>query len=545
MDRPLGRSFATRSVVLARRGLAATSQPLATQVAVDLLRCGGTAVDAAIGANALLCLVEPTGAGLGGDLFALVYDAGTRQVTAYNGSGRSPKDLDREALIERGLERIPSRGPLPITVPGCVDGWFALHERHGRLPLAEVLAPAIEYCREGFPVSPIVALEWSANAAVLGEYESFRQQFLPGGRAPRVGELFQNRNLADTLEQLARGGRDAFYRGEIAERIERFLEREGGFLSVEDLRDHRGEWTVPLSSSYRGHEVWQVGPNTQGLAALQMLNVLERYELGRYSFDDPRLLHLLVEAKKLAYEDRARWYADPDFCDIPVHELVSKDYAARRAEQLSEEHAALSYDAGNPALDHGDTVYLCTADGEGNCVSLIQSNFRGMGSGLAPDGLGFVLQNRGELFDLKPGRFNTYERGKRPFHTIMPGLVTRAGVPWMVFGVMGGAMQPQGQVQILVNRIDLGMDLQEAGDAPRFMHTGSSDPTGGRMKDGGRVLLESGFRFETVRGLQERGHRVGWARGVYGGYQALGFDPASRVWSGASDARKDGQAAGY
>jgi gamma-glutamyltranspeptidase/glutathione hydrolase len=545
MDRPIGQSFATRSAVYAPRAMAATSQPLATSAALELLRRGGSAVDAAIGANAVLCLVEPTGAGIGGDLFALCWDEQQRRLHGFNGSGRSPRDLRREMFIERGLERIPARGPLCVSTPGCVDGWFELHARFGRLPMAEVLAPAIAYARDGFPLSPVIAWEWSLNARTLGGYSSFSEQFLPGGRAPRAGETFENPNLARTLERLVEGGRDAFYKGEIAERIERHMEAEGGFLSVDDLADHRGEWVEPIGSSYRGHHVWQIGPNTQGIAALQMLNLLEHFDLAALGRDDPRYLHLLVEAKKLAYEDRARWYADPEFAEVPVDELVGKEYALSRVGLIDPERAARTVDAGNPTLDQGDTVYLCAADAEGNMVSLIQSNFRGMGSGMAPEGLGFVLQSRGELFDLKPGRFNTYEPNKRPFHTIMPGFVTRDGRPWMAFGVMGGAMQPQGQVQVLTGRVDFGLDLQEAGDAPRVQHVGSSDPTGARMKDGGRVELESGFSQSTVRGLQERGHRVALARGVFGGYQAIGRDRAHRVWCGATDSRKDGHAGGF
>ncbi|MEO0650008.1 MAG: gamma-glutamyltransferase [Planctomycetota bacterium] len=532
-------------MVHAQGGMAATSQPLATQTALDLLRRGGSAVDAAIGANAVLGLVEPTGAGIGGDLFALVWDAEQRQLEGFNGSGRSPRDLRRSELIDRGLERLPSQGPLTVSTPGCVDGWFELHDRHGRLPIADVLAPAIAYAREGFPVAPVVAHEWAAEASRLGEYDAFREQFLPEGRAPAAGELFSNPNLAATYEQLVAGGREAFYRGELAERIEAFMEREGGFLSVDDLGDHRGEWVTPVSTHYRGYEVWQIGPNTQGLATLQMLNLLERYDLAALGPDHPQALHLMLEAKKLVYEDRARWVADPEFADVPTAELISKEYADARAERIDEGRASLRVEAGNPTLDQGDTVYLAAADRDGNLVSLIQSNFRGMGSGMAPDGLGFVLQSRGELFDLKPGRFNTYEPNKRPFHTIMPGFVTRDGEPWMGFGVMGGAMQPQGQVQVLCGRIDHGFDLQEAGDAPRWLHAGSSEPTGKRMRHGGEVALESGFSYAAVRGLQERGHRVAWDRGVFGGYQAIGWDPQQRVWSGASDARKDGHAGGF
>lgn len=552
MDRPIGRAFASRSVVHARGGVAATSQPLATQTALALLADGGNAVDAAIGANAVLALVEPTGAGVGGDLFALVWDAETAALAGYNGSGRSPLALAPEHFAERGLDRVPAHGPLSVSTPGCVDGWVALHERFGRLALATVLAPAIRYAREGFPLSPVIAHEWAANARALGRFESFRAQFMPDGRAPRAGEVFANPGLAYTLELVAEFGREGFYAGEVPERIEALMRAEGGFLSARDLAEHEGEWVAPVGASYRGVDVWQIGPNTQGLATLQMLNLLEFFDLGDRGPDDPRYLHLLVEAKKLAYADRARWYADPEHAAIPVGELIGKDYAAARVDAIDRDHAARDVEPGAglagpaaAALDAGDTVYLAVGDGDGNFVSLIQSNFRGMGSGLAPVGLGFVLQDRGELFDLVPGRPNSYAAGKRPFHTIMPGFATRGGEPWMCFGVMGGAMQPQGQCQVLVNRIDFGLDLQESGDAPRALHEGGPDPTGADRRGGGRVYLESGFAPETVRGLLARGHRVGAARGVFGGYQAVGWDPARRVLSAASEARKDGHAAGF
>ncbi|QDU66587.1 gamma-glutamyltransferase family protein [Engelhardtia mirabilis] len=545
MDRPIGRPFAARSTVYARGGVAATSQPLATQTAIELLRRGGSAVDAAIGANAVLGLVEPTGSGVGGDLFALVWDAENRKLSGYNGSGRSPLGLSREHLLGLGLDRIPAHGPLSVSTPGCVDGWVALHERFGRLPLADLLEPAIAYAREGFPVSPVIAHEWAANARRLGGFDGFRSQFMPGGAAPQAGQVFSNPNLARTYRRIATHGREGFYRGDVPERIEAAMRAEGGFLCARDLAEHRGEWVEPVGANYRGVDVWQIGPNTQGIATLQMLGLLEHFALDRRGPDDPRWLHLLVEAKKLAYADRARWYADPDQAEIPVAELVSKDYAAARVGSIDELRAATDVAPGDPRLDAGDTVYLAIGDGDGNFVSLIQSNFRGMGSGIAPEGLGFVLQDRGELFDLAPGRPNTYAPGKRPFHTIMPGFATRDGEPWMSFGVMGGAMQPQGQVQILVGRIDFGLDLQEAGDAPRALHEGGPEPTGAERRGGGRVYLESGFSQGTVRDLLARGHRVGAARGVFGGYQAVGWDPVARVLSGASESRKDGHAAGF
>ncbi len=545
MDRTTGSPFATRSEVLGRGGMAACSQPLATQTAVEVLRSGGSAMDAAIAANAVLCVVEPTGAGIGGDLFALAWDAEQGRLEGLNGSGRSPRDLRREHFTERGLERIPRRGALAVSVPGCVHAWGQLHERQGRLPLDELLAPAIEYAREGFPVSEVIAAEWAQGAQALAEFEGFREQFLIEGRAPRLGEVFRNPNLADTLQAIAEGGPAAFYRGEIAEAIEATVQEEGGFLSTEDLEEHRSAWVDPISTTYRGFEVFEVPPNSQGPVVLQMLNLLEHFDLGAAGFGSADHLHLFTEAKKLAYEDRARWIADPEFSELPTDELISKEYAKRCVEQIDPRRAARRIAASNPSLDQGDTVYLCTADAEGNMVSLIQSNFRGMGSGIAPGGLGFVLQNRGELFDLAPGRGNSFEPGKRPFHTILPAFVTHEGKPYMAFGVMGGAMQPQGQVQILLNHLDFGMGLQAAGDAPRVVHEGSSGPTGERMRSGGLLALESGFEPLVLRQLMERGHRLGHARGQFGGYQAIGRDPYSGVLRGASESRKDGYAAGF
>ncbi len=544
-DRITGRSFATRSEVIARHGMAATSQPLATQAAVDILQQGGSAVDAAVAANAVLALMEPTGCGLGGDLFAMVWDAASGKLHGLNGSGRSPRSLTLEEFRRRGLTRVPSHGPLPVTVPGAVDGWFALHGRFGRLPMTKVLEPAIRYAREGFPVSELVAYYWERSAPLLSRFAGFKETFLPGGRAPRKGEIFRNPDLAGTLERLAGGGRDAFYKGEIARTIDAFMKREGGFLSYEDLTAHGSEWVEPVSASYRGYDVWELPPNGQGIAALQMLNLLEGYDLAELGFGSADYVHLFVEAKKLAFEDRAKWYADPAFNEIPVERLISKGYAAERRKLIDPRHAARSYEAGNPALDEGDTIYLATADGDGNMVSLIQSNYRGMGTGLVPDGLGFVFQDRGELFDLAEGRFNTYAPGKRPFHTIIPAFITKDGKPFLAFGVMGGATQPQGHVQIVVNLVDFGMGFQEAGDAPRILHEGSSEPTGERMTDGGQVSLEAGFAWEAVRELLDRGHRVAWANGPYGGYQGIGVDPATGVYYGASEGRKDGQAAGY
>lgn len=546
-DRISDAPFATRSEVIARNGMAATSHPLATQIALDILKQGGTAMDAAIAANAALGLMEPTGNGIGGDLFAIVWDPESGKLHGYNGSGRSPAGLSLAEFERRGLKAVPPRGPLPVTVPGTVDGWFALHQRFGKLSMAEVLAPTISYAREGFPLTEVIAYYWQRSVPALSPYPGFVEQFTIDGKAPVKGQIWTNPNLADTLSKIASGGRDAFYKGEIARTIDAYFKAHDGFLRYEDMAAHQGEWVQPVSVNYRGYDVWELPPNGQGIAALQILNILEGYDLAKLGFDHPDYVHLFVEAKKLAFEDRARFYADPAFAEAPVAELLSDRYADQRRALINPERAAASVDPGNPALQEGDTIYLTTADSSGMMVSLIQSNFRGMGSGMAPPGLGFIFQDRGEQFVLKPGHPNSFEPRKRPFHTIIPAFITKGGKPWISFGLMGGAMQPQGHAQIVINMIDFGMDLQEAGDAPRIHHTGSTEPAGQNeaMSDGGRLNLESGFPYATVRELMRRGHRVESALGPFGGYQAIMRDPASGVYYGASESRKDGQAAGY
>ena len=547
-DRITGETFATRSEVYAPHAMAATSHPLATQVALDVMKAGGSAVDAAIAANAALGLMEPTGNGIGGDLFAIVWDPRTQELHGYNGSGRSPQALAMDEFGRRGLESIPSHGPLPVTVPGAVDGWFALHGRFGRLPMAEVLAPAIRYARDGHPVHEVIAHYWARSVPVLSKWPGFAEQFTIDGRAPRTGETWRNPNLADTLQKIADGGRDAFYTGDIARTIDAYFREHDGFLRYEDLAAHEGNWVDPVSTNYRGFDVWELPPSGQGIAALQILNLLEPYDLQSFGFGSPEHVHLLVEAKKLAFADRARWYADPDFHPAPVERLISKEYAAERGALISQARAARQVQPGTPAqLDEGDTIYLTTADADGMMVSLIQSNYRGMGSGMAPPGLGFILQDRGEQFVLGDAAHpNAYAPGKRPFHTIIPAFVTRDGQPWLSYGVMGGAMQPQGHVQILLNMIDFGMNLQEAGDAPRIHHDGSAEPVGQNapMAGGGWIELETGFPHETVRALMRKGHSVRFADGPYGGYQAIQANPQGG-WIGASESRKDGQAAGY
>ncbi len=546
-NRPVGKQFATRSEVIAQHGMAATSQPLATQVALDILKQGGTAVDAAIAANATIGLMEPTGNGMGGDLFALVWDARSGKLHGLNASGRSPYALTLDHFRKLGMTTIPAHGPLPVTVPGCVDGWFELHKKFGKLPMKTILAPAIRYAREGFPVSEVIADGWQSGAAALQQYPGFKETFMPGGRAPRKGEVFKNPALAKTLEKIARRGRDVFYKGDIAKTIAAYLQRNGGFLSERDFAAHKSEWVEPVSTNYRGYDIWEMTPNTQGIAALQMLNILEGYDLKRMGFGSAEYIHHFVEAKKLAFEDRARYYADPDFNKIPVKELISKKYADERRKLIDPQHAALRYEAGDLAKKSGDTIYLTVADRRGNMVSLIQSNYKGFGSGMTPDGLGFALQDRGELFNLEEGHFNTYAPHKRPFHTIIPAFITKDGKPFISFGVMGGDMQPQGHVQIIVNLVDFGMNLQEAGDAPRVQHSGSSSPTGEQMTGGGVMHLENGFSDETVRALKQMDHKIGKpaSPGTFGGYQAIMWDATNKVYYGASESRKDGQAAGF
>ena len=542
-DRITGETFALRSPVLATQAMAATSQPLATQVALDVMKNGGNAIDAAIAANAMLGLVEPTGNGIGGDIFAIVWDAKNKELIGLNGSGRSAKSLTRQWFIDNGHSKIPSHGPLPVTVPGAVDGWFMLHERFGKLPMKELLAPTINYAESGFPVSQLIAYYWNRSVPILSKWPGFSEQFTYDGAAPKEGEIWKNSNLANTLKTIAEGGRDAFYKGEIAKTIADYMQAEGGFISQEDLAAHTGNWVDPVSTNYRGYDVWELPPNGQGIAALQILNMIEPYNVGNMRHDSPEFVHLFTEIKKIVFEDRAKYYADPEFNTIPVETLISKSYAKKRARLIDLNKAGNAFPAGD-VLEKGDTIYLTTADSEGNMVSLIQSNYRGMGSGMTPPGLGFILQDRGEMFSLDEDHFNSFEGGKRPFHTIIPAFVTKDGEPWMSFGLMGGAMQPQGHAQIIINMIDFGMDVQAAGDAPRIHHTGSSEPTGEVMVDGGILNLETGYPYETIRGLMRMGHKIQFANGPYGGYQAI-HKAENGVYWGATETRKDGHAAGF
>ncbi|WP_456376248.1 gamma-glutamyltransferase [Lutibacter sp.] len=542
-DRINGANFVTRSEVIAKNGMVASSHPLATQVGLDILKQGGNAMDAAIAVNATLGLMEPTGSGIGGDLFAIIWSAKEKKLYGLNASGRSPEKLNLQYFKDRNMTKIPAFGPLPVSVPGCVDGWFEIHKKFGTLNMEQILAPAISYAREGFPVTELIGYYLTGTARRFKEYPNFADTYMPNGKPLAKGTVFKNLYLANTYSKIAKGGRDAFYKGEVAKTIANFIQEQGGFLSKKDLANHTSEWVEPISTNYRGYDVWELPPNGQGTAALQILNIMEGYNVKEMGFGSAEYIHYFTEAKKLAFEDRAKYYADPAFNKLPIEQLISKEYATKRRELINPNRAARRYDAGE--LEQGDTVYMTVADQFGNMVSLIQSNYRGMGSGMVPPKLGFMLQDRGELFSLEEGHLNVIEPKKRPFHTIIPAFITKDGKPWISFGLMGGAMQPQGHAQIVINLIDFGMNLQEAGDAPRMQHNGSSEPTGEKMTDGGQLVLESGFDYEVIRALMRKGHKVGFALGSYGGYQAIMWDEIHKVYYGASESRKDGQAAGY
>lgn len=552
-DRVTGSPHATRSQVIARNGMAATSHPYATQIAIDVLKRGGAAVDAAIAANAALGLFEPASNGIGGDLFAIVWDAKSRRLYGLNASGRSPKGLSFEQMRAAVGERrfIPMHGPLAVSVPGAVDGWFELHARFGRLPMADLLAPSIRHAEEGVPVPQVIAHHWqlaverlAANHADITDSVNFTKTFTISGRAPREGDVFRNPDLARTYRQLAAGGREAFYRGEIGERIDRYARRVGLHLRQEDLAAHTSTWIDPVSVNYRGYDVYQLPPNGQGIAGLQMLNILEGFDLAAMGHNSADYLHVQAEAKKLAFADRARHYADPDFHKVPLDWLLSKKYAAERRALIDMERARPSVDAGVPPTRQGDTVYLTVADRDGNMVSLVQSNFLDFGSGMVPEGLGFALQSRGAAFSLEQGHPNVYAPGKRPFHTIIAGFIMKDGAPQVSFGVMGGPVQPQAHVQIICNIVDFGMNLQEAGDAARYVHAGSAEPTGQVMTDGGKLALESRIPLEVRTRLRQKGHTVTESE-FFGGYQAIRRDHARGVYIGATEMRKDGLALGY
>lgn len=538
----------TRSVTIAKHGIVATSHPLASQAGLEVLRRGGNAVDAAIAANAVNGVVEPMSNGIGGDLFVIYWEAKTQKLYGLNASGRSPYKLNRQVFKEKGLSQIPVEGPLSWSVPGCVSGWETLRARFGTKPLAELLAPAIDVAENGAPVPEIIAGYWLGAQASLAETPEAAATFLiDGKRAPRVGEVIKLPQLAATLKLIARDGRDAFYKGPIAQKMVAYSEKVGGYFSMPDFVDHQDDWVEPVATNYRGFDVWELPPNGQGIAVLEMLNVLEQFDLRSMKPNSAEHLHVFIEAKKLAFADRAKFYADPAFGQLPVKELISKAYGKKQAARIDLRKAADDVPPGDPRLAFGDTIYMCAVDKDRNCCSLIQSNYMGFGSKHVPGDAGFALQNRGALFALDETHLNRLEPHKRPFHTIIPAFVTKDGKPWFCFGVMGGDMQAQGHVQVLVNMIDFGLNVQAAGDLARVMHVGSATPTGLPAEGSGTIDVEPEISEEAVAKLRAMGHRVVRAprSGTFGGYQGILVDWENGVLHGATESRKDGVAAGY
>lgn len=530
-----------RSTVACMNGIVCTSQPLASLAGIDMLRAGGSAIDAAVCANAMLSLVEPMNCGPGGDLFAILWSEKDQKLFGLNASGRAPYDWSLDAASALGLNEIPEYSPLAWSVPGCVSGWEALHGRFGKLSLSDVFGPVIRYAREGFPVSPIIASDWPFDGAA---FPTLAEVFLPGGKAPRFGELFRNPDLAAFFETLVKDSPRAFYEGSIAERIVRFSEKIGGRFTMRDFANHSATWVEPASTTYRDHEVWEIPPNGQGIAALQILNMLDEFDIGSLEPNSAEHLHLFIEAKKLAYEDRAIYYADMDFETVPVEWLISKDYGRERAALIDPKKASTKVMPGKEPSG-GDTIYLCAADTEGNMISLIQSTYHGWGSHLLPKGLGFPIQNRGQSFALDPKHRNRLEPYKRPFHTIIPGFLTKGGAPQLAFGVMGGDFQPQGHSQVLMNMLDFGMSPQQAGEQPRVEHGGSSTQTGRKMQGGGSVHFEHHFPDAVKDRLAAMGHEINPSIGAFGGYQSIWREEDPRRYFGGTDPRKDGAAAGY
>ena len=562
-DRYSGNAWASRSPVLAQHGMAATEQPLASQIAVDILKKGGSAVDAAIAANAALGLMEPVLNGIGGDCFVIVWDPKTGKLYGYNGSGPSAKSRDlarmreevKAAYAKAGMpykDHIPPLGSLAVTVPGTVDTWFALHDRFGKLSMSDDLAPVIAYAKNGFPVTQLVSTYWKGNFGafekrekLVGDLANVRATYLIDGHTPAEGEVFRNPDLAHTLTLIAEGGRDAFYKGSIAKTMDAYFKRIGGDLRYSDFADYHGEWVTPQSVNYRGYDVYELPPNGQGFAVLEMLQMLKHFDLKKTGQGSADTLTAMLEAKRLAYEDLAKYYADPRFSNAPMKALISDAYADKRAESIHLGQASQDIGPGDPKLFDGDTTYFTTADKDGMMVSIIQSNYRGMGSGLVADGLGFMFQDRGELYSLRAGDANVYAPGKRPFHTIIPGFVMKDGQPFMSFGLMGGDMQPQGHVQVLTNIIDFGMNVQDAGDAARWRHYGNAEPTGEASTGIGTVEMESGFDPAVKAALSSRGYKIVPGSGNFGGYEAIMFDSRQHVYWGATEMRKDGGVAGY
>ena len=526
-----------RSVVRSQHAMVASSQPLASQVGLDVLKRGGNAVDAAIAMAAMLNVTEPMMTGVGGDAFMLVYWSKTKELKGLNASGRAPKALTLDYFAKKKIARMPDFGMETVTVPGAFDGWVTLLEKYGTMKLADVLDPAIGFAENGFPVMEKTAEDWNAEVTRLKENPAAASNYLIDGRAPHPGEVFRNPNLARTLRTLARGGRDAFYKGEIAKAIVDYCEKNGGFISLADLAAHKSDWVEPISTNYRGYTVYEIPPNGQGLTALLTLNILEGFDLAALSAQPDRYYHTLIEATKLAFADRNRYIADPAFSKVPVDELLSKDYAAKRRALIRPNKALDAPPPGEINLG-SDTTYFTVVDKDGNAVSFINSLFDAFGSGIVAGDTGIVLQNRGTSFSLDRSHPNHLEPGKRPFHTIIPAMVFKDNELFMSFGVMGGGIQPQGHVQVLVNIIDLGMGLQQALDAPRYRYMSGKD-----------VLLEDEIGARVIARLLALGHRraspPGVLRSSMGGGQAIMIDPVNKTLMGASDPRKDGIALGY
>lgn len=529
-DKPAKGGGRTRSAVRAMNGMVATSQPLASAAGLRILQQGGNAVDAAVAAAAVLCVVEPMMVSPGGDLFALVWDAKKKELKALNASGRSPKAASIDEFKKRGFTKIPQHGIHTVTVPGAVDGWAKLLERYGTMKLADVLQPAIEYAEHGFPVSDVISADWD-NANQYKANADFAATFLPSGKPLAPGEIFTNKNLANSLKLIAAKGRDVFYKGELAAKIVKFAQAQGGLHTAEDFANHTSNWLDPISTTYRGNTVYELPPNNQGLAVLEMLNILEGYDVKSLGHNSAEYLHLLVEAKKLAYADRAWHIADPAFYKAPLDKLLSKEYAAELRKKIDAGKAG----SDTPPSSRGgeDTVYLTVVDKDHNAVSFIQSIFSAFGSGLVAGDTGIVLHNRGAGFSFDPNNPNKLEGGKRPFHTLIPAMVFRDGNPWLTFGLMGGDMQAQGHAQVLLNLIDFGMDVQQAGEQARFRHFESG------------LALESAIGSDVRKALEAKGHKLTMAPGMFGGYQAILIDPKTGALFAGSDPRKDGCAIGW
>lgn len=526
-------SFKTRSAVICRNGMVATSQPVAALVGLRVLMEGGNAVDAAVATAAALNVLEPMSIGIGGDMFAIAYICKSEKLIGINASGRSPYGLNVEELRKKGYTSMPDYGMIPVTVPGALDGWVKLVERFGEMPLSRLLEPAIRYAEDGFAVTPQIALSWASSLGKLSKHPNTAKHYLINGRAPKVGELFRQPHLARTLRLIAEGGKDPFYEGEIAEEIVRFSEENGGYLSMEDFKDHSSEWVEPVCSTYRGFKLYELPPNCQGITAQIALNIVEGFDLSSMGHNSADYLHLLIESTKLAFADRNRYIADPGFREIPVSGLISKRYADERRGMIDPARAIRSAEPGDP-MGFSDTAYLCVVDSQRNAVSFINSLFHSFGSGMVGGDTGILLQNRGASFSLDPGSYNSLEPHKRPMHTIIPAMLFKDDEPVVIFGVMGGDMQPQGHLQVVCNLVDFDMNVQDAIDAPRFRYMG-----------GEGIALEEGISEEVTHELERRGHKILPPNTFFGGGQAIFIDPETGSLHGGSDHRRDGCAVGY